>query len=46
MFNRVYNYLDSKGFLYEKQFSFQRNNSTGHAILQLKRDITDSFEKG
>ena len=46
MYNRVYNHLDSKGLLYEKQFGFQRNNSTQHAILQLTRDITDSFEKG
>ena len=46
MYNRVYNHLDSKGVLYEKQFGFQRNNSTEHAILQLTRDITDSFEKG
>ena len=46
MYNRVYNQLDSKGVLYEKQFGFQRNNSTEHAILQLTRDITDSFEKG
>ena len=46
MYNRVYNHLDSKGLLYEKQFGFQRNNSTEHVILQLTRDITDSFEKG
>ena len=46
MYNRVYNHLDSKGLLYEKQFGFQRNNSTEHAILQFTRDITDSFEKG
>ena len=45
MYNRVYNHLDSKGLLYEKQFGFQRNNSTEHIILQLTRDITDSFEK-
>ena len=45
MYNKVYNHLDSKGLLYEKQFGFQRNNSTEHAILQLARDITDSFEK-
>ena len=43
---RVYNHLDSKGFLYEKQFGFQRNNSTEHATLQLTRDITSSFGKG
>ena len=45
MYNRVYNHLDSKGLLYKKQFGFQRNNSTEHAILQLTRDITSSFEK-
>ena len=32
--------------LYEKQFGFQRNNSTEHAILHLTRDITGCFEKG
>ena len=46
MYNRVYNHLDSKDLLYEKQFGFQRNNSTERAILQLTRDITGSFEKG
>ena len=35
MYNRVYNHLDSKGLLYEKQFGFHRNTSTEHAILQL-----------
>ena len=33
MYNRVYNHLDSKGILCEKQFGFQRINSTEHAIL-------------
>ena len=46
MYIRVYNHLDSKGLLYEKQFGFQRNNSTKHTILQFTRDNTDSFEKG
>ena len=27
VYNRVYNHLDSKGLLCEKQFAFQRNNS-------------------
>ena len=35
-----------KGLLHEKQFGFQRNNSTEHAILQLTGDITSPFEKG
>ena len=46
MYNRVYNHIDSKGLLYEKQIGFQRNNSTEHAILQLTRDVTSSLEKG
>ena len=45
MYNRVFNHLDSYSFLYEKEFYFQRNNSTEHVILQLTRDITGSFEK-
>ena len=45
MYNRAYSYLDSKGTLYEKQFGFQRNNSTEYAILQLTRDITGSFQE-
>ena len=45
MYNRVYNRLDSKDLLYEKQFGFQRNTSTEHAILQLTRDVTSSFQK-
>ena len=45
VYKRVYNHLDSKGLLCEKQFGFQRNYSTEHAILQLTRDITSSFEK-
>ena len=45
MYNRIFNHLDSYSFLFEKEFYFQRNNSTEHAILQLTRDITSSFEK-
>ena len=35
MYNRIY-----------KQFKFQPNNSTGHVILQLVNDISNSFERG
>ena len=45
MYNRAYNHLDSKGLVYEKQFGLQRNNSNEQGILQLKKDITGSFEK-
>ena len=46
MSNRVYNDLDSNVLVYEKQFGFQRNNWTEHAIPRLTKDITGSFEKG
>ena len=46
MYNRVYNLLDSKDHLYERQSGFQRNNSTEHSILQLTRGITGSSGKG
>ena len=32
--------------LFDKQFGFQLNNSTEHAILQLVNDISNSFERG
>ena len=44
--HRVYNHLDSEGLLYKKKYGFQRNNSTGHTILQLTQDITGSPNKG
>ena len=37
MYNRVHNYLDSKGLLYEKQFGFHRNNST-------EQDLSKAFD--
>ena len=46
IYNRLYNYLTANNLLYDKQFGFQKNNSTEHAILQLVRDIRNSFEKG
>ena len=46
MCHRVYNHLDSEGLLYKKKYGFQRNNSTGHTILQLTQDITGSPNKG
>ena len=36
----------SKAMLFDKQFVFQLNSSTEHAILQLVSDISGSFEKG
>ena len=32
--------------LFDKEFGFQLNNSTEHAILQLVNDVSSSFERG
>ena len=45
MDNRVYNYFVENKLLFPKQFGFQINTSTEHAILELVRNITKSFEK-
>ena len=35
MYNRLYKFLSENNLLYEKQFGFQANHSTDHAIIQL-----------
>lgn len=45
MYNRTYNYLRKNDLLFDRQFGFQKNTSTEHAILQLVDDITKSFSK-
>ena len=46
MYNRIYNYLTKHQLLYNKQFGFQSNNSTDHAILHLVDDISNAFDRG
>ena len=46
MYNRIYKHLKNNNLLFDKQFGFQLNNSTEHAILQLVNDISSSFERG
>ena len=46
MYNRVYGHLTSNSLLHDKQFGFQANNSTEHAVIQFTREICKSFEKG
>ena len=46
MYNRVFTYLNNNKLLYEKQFGFQNNTSTDHAILDLVNNISKSFEQG
>ena len=45
MYSRVYNYFVENKLLFPKQSGFQINTSTEHAILELVRNITKSFEK-
>ena len=45
MYNRIYKHLKNNNLLFDKQFGFQLNNSTEHAILQLVNDISSSSER-
>ena len=45
MYNRLYTFLIENNILYDKQFGFQKENSTQHAILQLTNQILQSFEQ-
>ena len=46
IYSRTCQYLKENDMLFPKQFGFQVNNSTHHAILNLTDDILTSFEKG
>ena len=46
LYNRTYQYFKENDMFFSKQFGFQVNNSTHHAILNLNDDILESFEKG
>ena len=45
MYNRVYKHVISNNLLYEKQFGFKKQCSTETAILQLSKEIYESFDK-
>ena len=45
MYNRVYLHFIQNDLFYSKQFGFQKNTSTEHAILQLIDEILKSFSK-
>ena len=46
MYNRTSRYFKKHGTFFPKQFDFQVNNSTHHAILNLTDNSLTSFEKG
>ena len=45
MYNRLYSFLLKNNILYDKQFGFQKDHSTEHAILQLTNQILQSFDQ-
>ena len=46
MYSRIYKHLKNNNLVFGKQFGFQLNNSTEHAILQLVNYVSSSFERG
>ena len=46
MYNKIYKYIMEHKLLYNKQFGFQSNNSTEHAILNLVDDIRTLLIEG
>ena len=45
MYNRLYSFLVENDILYNKQFGFQKEHSTEHAVLQLTNQILQSFNQ-
>ena len=45
MYNRLYAYIESSNILYKKQFGFQKNHSTEHAVVKLVDEILTGFDK-
>ena len=45
MYNRLYQHLQNNNILYDKQFGFQKANSTDHVFMQLADQLYDSFNE-
>ena len=45
MYNKIYSHVTNNHLLYTKQFGFQKQCSTEYAILQLTKEILNSFGK-
>ena len=43
MYNRLYSYLTENNILFNKQFGFQADHSTEHALLELVDQISNAF---
>ena len=45
MYNRLYSFFNENNLFFKKQFGFQKNTSTEHAILQLTNEISKAFAR-
>lgn len=45
MYNRLYEHVSSNEILFNKQFGFQKNQSTNDALLQLAMEISTTLDK-
>ena len=43
MYNTLYSYLTENNILFNKQFGFQADHSTEHALLELVDQISNAF---
>ena len=46
MFTYVIDFLEANNLLYEYQFVFRKNHSTGHAIITLVERVTKALDTG
>ena len=46
MYNRLYEFLESKNLMYDLQFAFQKKHSTSHALIHLTDTIQEQLDKG
>ncbi|XP_065658644.1 uncharacterized protein LOC136083166 [Hydra vulgaris] len=44
LYTKIYNHLTLNNLLYKNQYGFQKNKPTEHAILEVTRNISYSFE--
>jgi hypothetical protein len=45
IYNRIFEYFTKNKLLYPKQFGFQKNHSTEHAIIEIVNQITEGYDK-
>ena len=45
MYNRIFNFVNSKSILYEHQYGFRKSYSTSFAIIQLMNSTTSALDR-